>query len=30
MDKAMDDMLKTKQRFQHYRPQPCPHFIHIR
>ena len=30
MDKAMDEMLKTKKRFQHYRPQPCPHFIHIR
>ena len=30
MDKTMDEMLKTKTRFQHYRPQPCPHFIHNR
>lgn len=28
MDKVMDEMLKTKTRFQHYRPQLCPHFIH--
>ena len=30
VDKAMDEILKTKTRFQHYRPQPCPHFTHIR
>ncbi len=28
--KAMDEILKTKTRFQHYRPQLCPHFTHIR
>jgi hypothetical protein len=30
MDKTMDEMWKTKRRFQHYRPQLCPHFTHIR
>ena len=30
VDKAMDEILKTKTRFQHYRPQTCPHFTHIR
>jgi hypothetical protein len=29
VDKTMDEMLKTKKRFQHYRPQLCPHFILI-
>ena len=29
VDKAMDEILKTKTRFQHYRPQPCQHFTHI-
>jgi len=29
VDKTMDEILKTKTRFQHYRPQPCPHFTHI-
>jgi len=28
MDKTMDEMWKTKRRFQHYRPQLCPHFTH--
>jgi hypothetical protein len=29
VDKTMDEMLKTKKRFQHYRPQLCLHFTHI-
>jgi hypothetical protein len=29
VDKAMDEMLITKRCYQHYRPQPCPHFTHI-
>lgn len=28
VDKVMDEILKTITRFQHYRPQLCPHFIH--
>lgn len=28
MDKTMDEMLITKRCYQHYRPQPSPHFIH--
>ena len=28
--KSVDEILKTKTRFQHYRPQTCPHFTHIR
>jgi hypothetical protein len=28
VDKAMDEMLITKRRYQHYRPQPYPHFTH--
>ena len=28
MDKTMDEMWKTNRRFQHYRPQLCPHFTH--
>lgn len=28
MDKTMDEMLITKRCYQHYRPQPYPHFTH--
>ena len=28
VDKTMDEMLITKRCYQHYRPQPYPHFTH--
>ena len=28
VDKTMDEILITKTCYQHYRPQPCPHFTH--
>ncbi len=28
VDKTMDEMLITKRGYQHYRPQPYPHFTH--
>ena len=29
VDKDMDEISITKTRYQHYRPQPYPHFINI-